>query len=77
MSEKDLENKLDLLLHNQKSSAIFTQMLFGWTGILAGYIIGLVAPTAFVLVVSNIIIIFSSWLFMWSLIRFIRSKRQT
>ena len=62
---------------NQKSSAIFAYVLFGWTGLLAGYIIGLVAPTAFVLGVSNVIIIFSSGIFIWSLIRFIRSKRQT
>jgi len=76
MAEKDSESKLDAVLHNQKSLAIFAYMLFGWTGLLAGYIIGLVAPTAFVLGVSNIIIVFSSGLLIWSLIRFIRSKRQ-
>ena len=60
MTEKDLENKLDLVLRNQAKSMVFTQMLFGWTGLVVGYTIGLVAPTAFVLGVSNIIIVLAA-----------------
>ena len=75
MSEIDLERKLDLILRNQARSMIFTQLLFSWTGMVVGYAIGLVAPTAFVLGVSNIIIIFSSLFFITSLIRFMRSRK--
>ena len=77
MSEKDLEKKLDLVLHNQEKTIALTPLLFGWTGLVVGYAIGLIAPTAFVLLVSNIIIIFSSWFFIVALIRFIRTRKKS
>jgi len=76
MTQGGLEQKLDLLLNKQHKSTIFTQMFFGWTSLIVGYTIGLIAPTAFVLGVSNIIIIFGSVLFIISLIRFIRSLKK-
>ena len=75
MSEKDLDKKLDLVLHGQKRLTVFIQMLFGWTGLLVGYNVGLNAPTMFVINVSNIIIIFSGSFFIISLIRYIRALK--
>ena len=76
MAQSGLEQKLDLLLSKQHKSTILTQLSFSWTSLIVGYTIGLIAPTAFVLGVSNIIIVFSSLLFIISLIRFIRSLKK-
>lgn len=75
MTEQELEKKLDTILRNQAKSLIFTQLLLSWTGMVVGYVIGIIAPTAFVLGVSNIIIIISSLFFIISLIRFIRTLK--